>query len=149
VLVTPALIKSFKNEGIAEKELTVLLNSSRVIPILYGVTFDDLYDVSPMLSESCKGGGAAAARAALERAMRQHHARPTAAQLDEKARRLVNGERIGVTSRDFRLGADLPRAAAAAEEIVAARQVVTGQAPAGRRVDGPDGAFTRASARSL
>ena len=50
VLVTPALIKSIKNEGIAEKELAVLLNSSRVIPVLHGVTFDDLYDVSPMLA---------------------------------------------------------------------------------------------------
>lgn len=56
------------------------------------------------LRESCKGGDVAAARAVLERAMREHHARPTAVQLDEGARRLVNGERIGVTSSDFRLG---------------------------------------------
>lgn len=50
VLVTPALIKSIKDEGIAEKELAVLLNSSRVIPVTHGVTFDELYDVSPMLA---------------------------------------------------------------------------------------------------
>jgi hypothetical protein len=50
VLVTPALLESIKNEGIAEKELAVLLNSSRVIPVMHGVTFDELYDVSPMLS---------------------------------------------------------------------------------------------------
>ncbi|TFV55613.1 toll/interleukin-1 receptor domain-containing protein [Geodermatophilus sp. DF01-2] len=50
VLVTPALLESIKNEGIAEKELAVLLNSNRVIPVTHGVTFDQLYDVSPMLA---------------------------------------------------------------------------------------------------
>lgn len=50
VLVTPALLKSIKNEGIAEKELAVLLNSRRVVPVTHGVTFDELYDVSPMLA---------------------------------------------------------------------------------------------------
>ncbi len=50
VLVTPALLKSIRNEGIAEKELAVLLNSRRVVPVTHGVTFDELYDVSPMLA---------------------------------------------------------------------------------------------------
>lgn len=50
VLVTPALLKSISNEGIAEKELAVLLNSRRVVPVTHGVTFDELYDVSPMLA---------------------------------------------------------------------------------------------------
>lgn len=50
VLVTPSLINSIANEGIAEKELAVLLNSQRVVPITHGVTFDELYDVSPMLA---------------------------------------------------------------------------------------------------
>lgn len=50
VLVTPGLIQSIKDEGIAEKELAVLLNSSRVVPVTHGVTFDELYDVSPMLA---------------------------------------------------------------------------------------------------
>lgn len=50
VLVTPALLKSIENEGIAEKELAVLLNSRRVVPVTHGVTFDQLYDVSPMLA---------------------------------------------------------------------------------------------------
>jgi TIR domain len=50
VLVTPALLKSIGNEGIAEKELAVLLNSRRVVPVTHGVTFDELYDVSPMLA---------------------------------------------------------------------------------------------------
>lgn len=50
VLVTPALIRSIKNEGIAEKELAVLLSGRRVIPVLHGATFQDLNDVSPMLA---------------------------------------------------------------------------------------------------
>jgi hypothetical protein len=50
VLVTPALIKSITDEGIAEKELAVLLASRRVIPVLHGVTFEQLNDVSPMLA---------------------------------------------------------------------------------------------------
>lgn len=50
VLVTPALLKSIEGEGVAEKELIVLLSTRRVIPILHGVTFDDLNDVSPMLA---------------------------------------------------------------------------------------------------
>lgn len=50
VLVTPALLKSIENEGIAEKELAVLLNSRRVVPVTHDVTFDELYDVSPMLA---------------------------------------------------------------------------------------------------
>lgn len=50
VLVTPAMLKSINNAGIAEKELAVLLNSRRVVPVTHGVTFDELYDVSPMLA---------------------------------------------------------------------------------------------------
>ncbi|MER5212557.1 toll/interleukin-1 receptor domain-containing protein [Streptomyces sp. NPDC051784] len=50
VLVTPALLESIKNEGIAEKELAVLLGTNRVVPVTHGVTFDELYDVSPMLA---------------------------------------------------------------------------------------------------
>lgn len=50
VLVTPALLKSIEKEGIAEKELAVLLNSKRVVPVTHGVTYDQLLDVSPMLA---------------------------------------------------------------------------------------------------
>jgi hypothetical protein len=50
VLVTPALIKSISSEGVAEKELAVLLSSRRVIPVLHGVTFDELSEVSLMLA---------------------------------------------------------------------------------------------------
>lgn len=50
VLVTPALLRSIEAEGIAEKELSVLLASGRVIPVAHGTTFDALRDVSPMLA---------------------------------------------------------------------------------------------------
>lgn len=50
VLVTPALLKTIEAEGIAEKELSVLLASGRVIPVAYGTTFEALRDVSPMLA---------------------------------------------------------------------------------------------------
>jgi TIR domain len=50
VLVTPALLRSIENEGIAEKELSVLLATGRVIPVTHGTTFQALRDVSPMLA---------------------------------------------------------------------------------------------------
>ncbi len=50
VLVTPALLSSLAAEGIADKELSVLLATDRVIPVAHGTTFDDLRDVSPMLA---------------------------------------------------------------------------------------------------
>jgi hypothetical protein len=50
VLVTPALLKSIEAEGIAEKELSALLATNRVIPIAHGTTFEALRDVSPMLA---------------------------------------------------------------------------------------------------
>lgn len=50
VLVTPALLRSLDAEGIADKELSVLLSSGRVIPIAHGTTFDIMRDVSPMLA---------------------------------------------------------------------------------------------------
>jgi hypothetical protein len=49
VLVTPALLKSLATEGIADKELSVLLATNRVIPVVHGTTFEALLDVSPML----------------------------------------------------------------------------------------------------
>lgn len=63
VLVTPALLNSINNEGIAEKELAVLLNSGRVVPVTHGVTFDELYDVSPMLASHA---GLSTAESSLE-----------------------------------------------------------------------------------
>ena len=50
VLVTPALLKSLAAQGVADKELSALLRTDRVIPILHGTTFEDLEDVSPLLA---------------------------------------------------------------------------------------------------
>lgn len=50
VLVTPALLESLKAQGVADKELSALLATDRVIPIAYGTTFDALREVSPLLA---------------------------------------------------------------------------------------------------
>lgn len=50
VLVTKGMLQSLKNQGIADKELAALLQTNRVIPVLHGLTFDDLNDESPLLA---------------------------------------------------------------------------------------------------
>ncbi len=50
VLVTPALFKSLDAEGVADKELSALLATDRVIPVAHGRTFEALRDVSPLLA---------------------------------------------------------------------------------------------------
>lgn len=50
VLVTPSMFKSLNLGGIADKELSALLATDRVIPITHGTTFDELRDVSPLLA---------------------------------------------------------------------------------------------------
>lgn len=50
VLVTPNFLKRIKSEGIADKELSVLLQEGRLIPIMHGATYEELRDVSPMLA---------------------------------------------------------------------------------------------------
>jgi hypothetical protein len=49
VLVTPAMLRSLPNEGIADKELSALLARDQLIPIVHGTTFEALRDVSPLL----------------------------------------------------------------------------------------------------
>jgi hypothetical protein len=49
VLVTPALLRRIKAEGIAEKELSALLARNRLVPIVHETTYDALRDVSPLL----------------------------------------------------------------------------------------------------
>jgi len=49
VLVTPAFLKTIANEGVADKELSVLLARDLLIPIAHNTTFDALREVSPML----------------------------------------------------------------------------------------------------
>lgn len=50
VLVTPAMLDTLKSQGIADKELSTLLATDRVIPVAHGTTFEALREVSPMLA---------------------------------------------------------------------------------------------------
>lgn len=50
VLVTPSLLKRLDAEGVADKELSVLLATDRVIPVAHETTFEALRNVSPMLA---------------------------------------------------------------------------------------------------
>src|ERR1700731_5326780 len=50
VLVAPALFTSLNNDGTAAQELSALLATDRVIPIVHGTTFDALRQVSPLLA---------------------------------------------------------------------------------------------------
>jgi uncharacterized protein YfkK (UPF0435 family) len=49
VLVTPSLLRRLANEGIADKELSVLLARDLLVPIVHNTTYEALRDVSPML----------------------------------------------------------------------------------------------------
>lgn len=50
VLVTPALLARLPKEGVADKELSTLLQGNRLVPIVHGTTYGELRDVSPMLA---------------------------------------------------------------------------------------------------
>ncbi len=50
VLVTPALLASLENEGVADKELSALLATDRVIPVVHDTDFDTLREYSPLLA---------------------------------------------------------------------------------------------------
>ena len=50
VLVTPALLDRLRGEGIADKELSVLLARDLLIPIVHNTTYEDLREVSPLLA---------------------------------------------------------------------------------------------------
>lgn len=49
VLVTPALLRRLKGEGIADKELSALLARDLLVPIVHGTTYEALREVSPLL----------------------------------------------------------------------------------------------------
>ncbi|MCD4713426.1 MAG: toll/interleukin-1 receptor domain-containing protein [Clostridiales bacterium] len=49
VLVTPALLKRLEGEGIADKELSVLLARDLLVPIVHNTTYEELREVSPLL----------------------------------------------------------------------------------------------------
>jgi hypothetical protein len=50
VLVTPAFLERLLGEGIADKELSVLLARELLVPVVHNTTYDALRDVSPMLA---------------------------------------------------------------------------------------------------
>lgn len=50
VLVTPALLKRLPSEGVADKELSALLATDRLVPIVHKTTYEALRDVSPLLA---------------------------------------------------------------------------------------------------
>ncbi|MBK1855635.1 toll/interleukin-1 receptor domain-containing protein [Verrucomicrobiaceae bacterium 5K15] len=49
VLVTPSFLDRVRGEGIADKELSVLLARDLLIPIVHNTTYEALRDVSPLL----------------------------------------------------------------------------------------------------
>lgn len=49
VLVTPSLLSRLKGEGIADKELSVLLARELLVPIIHNTTYEELREVSPLL----------------------------------------------------------------------------------------------------
>ena len=50
VLVTASFLKRIQGNGIANKELSALLSRDQLIPVLDGVTFEELFEVSPLLA---------------------------------------------------------------------------------------------------
>ncbi|MEZ8832113.1 toll/interleukin-1 receptor domain-containing protein [Vibrio cyclitrophicus] len=49
VMVTPSFLKRIAGEGVADKELSALLSTDLLVPIVHDTTYDDLRDVSPLL----------------------------------------------------------------------------------------------------
>lgn len=49
VLVTPALLRRIQGEGIADKELSVLLARDLLVPIVHDTTYEALREISPLL----------------------------------------------------------------------------------------------------
>lgn len=50
VLVTPALLARLPKEGVADKELSALLASNQLVPIVHNTTYVALRNVSPLLA---------------------------------------------------------------------------------------------------
>jgi hypothetical protein len=50
VLVTPNLLRRLPQEGVADKELSALLASNRLVPIVHQTTYPELRNVSPLLA---------------------------------------------------------------------------------------------------
>ena len=50
VLATPNLLESLSAEGTADKELSALLATDRVIPVVHGISYEQLREESPLLA---------------------------------------------------------------------------------------------------
>jgi TIR domain len=50
VLVTPAMLRTLPRGGVADKELSALLQGERLVPIVHQTTYDELREVSPLLA---------------------------------------------------------------------------------------------------
>lgn len=50
VLVTPALLKRLPTGGVADRELSALLATDQLVPIVHNTTYDELRNVSPLLA---------------------------------------------------------------------------------------------------
>lgn len=50
VLVTPALLLRLPTGGVADRELSALLATEQLVPIVHNTTYDDLRKVSPLLA---------------------------------------------------------------------------------------------------
>ena len=50
VLVTPSLLLRLPSGGVADKELSVLLQRDQLVPVIHNTTYDALREVSPMLA---------------------------------------------------------------------------------------------------
>ncbi|PQJ47681.1 TIR domain protein [Vibrio jasicida] len=49
VMVTPSFLKRIAGEGVADKELSALLSTDLLVPIVHDTTYENLRDVSPLL----------------------------------------------------------------------------------------------------
>jgi len=64
VLVTPAMLDKLRTDrSVANSELSALLRRNLLVPVLHGVTFEDLDQVSPMLASR---GGFSTAEESME-----------------------------------------------------------------------------------
>ena len=50
VLVTPSFVKRLKAAGVADKELSALLARDLLVPVVHGITYEELRNESPLLA---------------------------------------------------------------------------------------------------
>ena len=50
VLVTPSFVQRLKAAGVADKELSALLARDLLVPVVHGITYEELREESPLLA---------------------------------------------------------------------------------------------------